>query len=520
MTDTTILYIDSNRELAQFLIEDLEVEGYKVVFVDNGTDALACASERPFELVIIDRELIDIDSLRLCRNILGTEPNRDTPAIVLSSYEDRDDIIAALDSGAVDYITKPFYYPILSARIRSIVRVKDYMQKLTVARDEALAAKQSKSMLLANMSHEIRMPLNGILGLTSLLMTTDQKPQQLEHLNTIQSSGHLLLELINNLLDHSKLEQEEIQFESVPFSIEEIIRGITNIIEPTIQDKSVSLMQQLDEKLANKYLGDPARIRQVLLNLMSNAVKFTRKGEVTIQVNLESYTNNSHRIKVSVIDTGIGLDEEEAKLLFQPYQQASASIQRQFGGTGLGLAICKQIIERLGGEIGVTSVKGDGSVFWFTIDVQVHQEQQSDDRLEQLELNKTEVIQGLFNNKRILVAEDNLTNQLVINAYLKPTQADVVIAENGKQCLERSTSEHFDLILMDGHMPQMDGFETTRLIRTEPQYQAVSDIPIIAMTANALAGDEALCISSGMNGYLSKPIEPNQFYRTIHEWLV
>jgi len=514
-----ILIIDRNVESAEFLSQDLNDACYNTIIANTGAAAQQLLLEQSPDLILLDRNLDDIDGLKLCQDIHKKSNTKAIPIILMSSWNDKDDIIEGLDHGVVDYIVKPYIFPILSARIRSAVRIKEFNDDLREARDKAQASEHSKTMLLANMSHEMRTPLNGILGLTSLLKNTELNEQQQQYIETIHSSGDLMLELINNILDYSKLENNRIEIEDINFNLTDIIKSVMHITEPSILDKTVKISTQIDSRTANKFRGDPNRIRQVLLNLLSNAMKFTKKGQIEVIVDVIDEAEHSQKLKVSVKDSGIGLTDKEQQRLFQPYQQANKSTSRKYGGTGLGLAICKQTIELMKGQIGVDSELGHGATFWFTLNIDIDLQQQLNVESYHFNPHDKDSINGLFLGKRILIVEDNITNQLVTSALLKPCMANLVIAENGKQCLDKLLEDKFDLILMDGQMPLMDGFEASKAIRQDKMYHACADIPIIAMTANAMAGDRDLCIKAGMNDYLSKPIDPVRFYKTIHKWL-
>ena len=515
MTQPKLLVVDSNREAAGFLVDDLITGGYQVDSLRMGAEVLGFIDKQAVDCFIIDRSLEDMDSYRLCAAIRAKHQHKATPIIIISGLDDRDDSIDGLDAGVSDYIKKPFYYPVLAARVRNLLRIKDYQEQLEHARDEALQAKQSKSILLANMSHEIRTPLNGIIGLANLLSSSELTTEQAGRMKTLHSTAELLMELINNILDYSKFEQAHLQLEQIPFNLTEVVTGILNILSATIPDRKVTLATQISEQLAAQYIGDPSRLRQVLLNLLSNAVKFTSEGKITVAVEIIDAYTNSDRIRISVIDQGIGMDEDELSVLFEPYQQANAGIQRTHGGTGLGLAICKQIIEHMDGEIGVTSELGKGSCFWFEVTLAHSVMGKAPTISKPPELDIT----GMFQGRTILIVEDNPTNQLIVQSLLKKTQAKVVVANHGKEALQKLTEQPVDLILMDGQMPEMDGFVTTQMIRDDERYAEFADVPIIAMTASAFAGDEERCLAIGMDGYITKPVEPRKLYRLISRFI-
>lgn len=379
-------------------------------------------------------------------------------------------------------------------------------QTMAAARDAAEAATKAKSDFLATMSHEVRTPLNGVIGMLGLLRATKLDEIQEDYCGTIEASAESLLAIVNDILEFSRLESGRLELESIPFSFNVIAREAMEITRPEAVRKGLSL--NLDAQPMPAVIGDPVRLRQVLLNLLANAVKFTESGSVRVSTASSEAPGGRQGIDVVVEDTGIGISPEKQSRLFQRFSQADTSTTRRFGGSGLGLAICKSLIELMGGKIGVDSVEGAGSRFWFRIELPIHQGSL---------LTQPRKAGGLtrnFTNLRILVAEDSAVNQRLAQTILQRAGCEVRIARDGNEAVEMALSENFNLIFMDGHMPNLDGYGATRAIRARLGRLP----PIIALTANALTSDRAICIEAGMDDCLTKPYRPDQLIDMVELW--
>lgn len=391
---------------------------------------------------------------------------------------------------------------------RDISERKTFESQLLDAKNSAEVATRAKTSFLAMMSHEIRTPLNGVLGIHGLLKETELDNDQRQLLETASESGQSLLAIINDLLDFSKLEAGKFEIENKPFNIRELVTSVINLIQPHADDKQLKLGYEIDTSIPKFLLGDAARIRQILLNLSWNAIKFTDCGKVKILIENQS----GDTVSFSVKDTGIGIPIDKHDDLFAEFSTIDASYSAKFGGTGLGLAICKALVENMDGEIGLLSTLGKGSKFWFNLDLKTADENEMSKYDVRSELLQPSSLSGL----KVLIAEDNKTNQLVTSRYLEHFGCQFKIANNGLEAVENVMRHDFDLVLMDISMPEMDGFEATAKIRTIKNPQK-SSCPIIAFTAYANAEDQEKIIKTGMDGFIPKPFSRQQLAQVIIE---
>jgi signal transduction histidine kinase/ActR/RegA family two-component response regulator len=392
--------------------------------------------------------------------------------------------------------------------------------QLSEAKTAAEASSRAKSEFLATMSHEIRTPLNGVIGMIDLVACSPLDPRQKQYLDIAKSSAWSLTRIIGDVLDFSKIEAGKLEICPETFDLRKLIHQTLEQFQAAAQAKGLALQQDLSETLPALVRGDPNRLRQILVNLIGNAIKFTARGSVSVHVRAASTSAADGKTVVhfSVTDTGIGITDEQKNRLFQAFSQADSSTTRQFGGTGLGLVICKRLAALMGGEVGVTAQPGVGSTFWFTSTLEPLAAARVEAQPGQ-PAHCTDPAQASINRAkfRVLIADDNEINQLLVHEILAMAGYRSDVVDNGVQAVEAALTGNYDLILMDCQMPDLDGFQATEKIRQTKRIG--TRLPIIALTANAVQGDRERCLSAGMDDYLSKPIDAAELIRVADRYL-
>jgi len=525
MTDNRqshILVVDDKPDNLRLIMGMLKNMNFNVRPAKDGQTALNSARSNPPDLILLDILMPGIDGYETCKQIKADESLKDIPVIFISALSAPVDKVKAFDVGGVDYINKPFNKDEFLARVTTHLSLRIMQQSLEEKNKElrmakieaeesrkvAESANKAKSTFLANMSHEIRTPMNTIIGMTDLTLLKYSDEELRENLLAVKDSAKHLLDIINDILDISKIEAGRIELEIVDFDIIELIQSIIRTFTLYIQQNNIYLNFEKNEATPGIVKGDPVRLRQILVNLIGNSIKFTQEGGVTVRVTGNEETNRKIKYNIAVIDTGIGIPADKIHTIFESFSQADKSTTRKYGGSGLGLAITKELVELMGGRIQVQSQPEVGTTFDLSLSFdQGNQKSIEDDQSK----HKQTVVQDLnqfpsqSSKKRILIVDDNPENIKVATKFLTEFGYFTFDSINAKEALETISFMDFDIILMDIEMPDMDGIETTKLIR-DGKYGTNANIPIIALTAHALSSYQQKCIDAGMNDYITKPI--------------
>lgn len=524
MKKDKILIVDDKEEnliSLERILSDFDIE---FVRASSGEDALKYTLKDEFAMAILDVQMPGMDGYETLELMRQRKKTKLLPVIFVSAIHQSDlHIIKGIETGAVDFIPKPIIPEVLKGKVSVfldlyrqrkeldllLVYLEKKNEELIIEKNKAEQATKSKSLFLANMSHEIRSPMNGILGLSKLLQQSNLNSEQKDMLDVMATSGENLIQIINDILDYSKIEAGQIEIENIDFDIRKVSETIFHLLNYKAIERDINFKIELDDAIPEILIGDSFRLNQILMNLVNNALKFTQNGSVTLSIKCIEKTKEKVSLFVAVKDTGIGISKDAQTKLFREFSQSDKSITREYGGTGLGLAISKNLTQLMGGKIMVESELGLGSEFMFELKFGYKERQEN-----MIEND----IETLSPNLSILVAEDNPINQKVVTLTLRMMGLTCEIAKNGLEALEMYKKDRYQIILMDMQMPVLDGISATEKIRSFEISETIKEPTyIVALTANAFIEDKQRCLEAGMNDFLGKPFKEDGLRKILSQ---